>query len=689
MDNTTSSDSKTDWAEGKNDVLNCRNVEVKNNLTKMISHSSMDTCNLKYDADDCVHLSTKPPIPTFNHSEDLLPVSVTSDNESIAKDSTDLECDNNEGRLVTKFRVFGQDQNMITDGENGSVQGCKDSIMRARTKSKASEFPKIIEKNQREMTEEKAVVNKHWLHLFEEPFPRRSPRIRKRPNYTETFHSHSFTESQDSFFSDKQFLECSPTKSKKHRFPFDNKVTNLVDNSEYSSTVCTSNTVNLTQDECLDTNQKKLVNKPEGDSKPDRLGISGNSRAVNYNSHKKLGKKRKGRPSDSCKSKKRLDSVAAENSAPPDLLTRSESNNASECSFPKPTQDFTKPGGPLSIIVDFSLPDKEFAKLKLQKIKNSNMKVKGDNSKSTPGDAGSLSPKMMESLCSAEDSEADAKRVILKPKHDEAAGLSAVNLDRGDTEFKSLMEMDTDSHESSEVDQRQRSTEPTIKQHNNQRDILGKQKRNSEDVGKAFEVSLTFPSAAESCGTNSSHKCGSVDNLGNQPSDQVTLKASHLDEACLKSQNTCLQSDARMDLGADQNVERKLPACRTGGHVQQLETFQHTNHLEQSTADISDPGNLPSPSDHLISESPAKEVNTAGLFSTCYSQVEIARTPESPKRNTLNPQEPCVGSEVTPFGKGDIPQDSSSAAGFSREVAGSSDRSGTVPVLMQACLQVS
>ena len=38
--------------------------------------------------------------------------------------------------------------------------------------------------------------------------------------------------------------------------------------------------------------------------------------------------------------------------------------------FPRPFSEQTKPGGPLGVVVDFSLPDKEFAKLKLAKIKD-------------------------------------------------------------------------------------------------------------------------------------------------------------------------------------------------------------------------------------------------------------------------------------------------------------------------------
>ena len=38
--------------------------------------------------------------------------------------------------------------------------------------------------------------------------------------------------------------------------------------------------------------------------------------------------------------------------------------------FPRPSLEHTKPGGPLNVVVDFALPDKEFVKLKLAKIKS-------------------------------------------------------------------------------------------------------------------------------------------------------------------------------------------------------------------------------------------------------------------------------------------------------------------------------
>ncbi|XP_074638747.1 uncharacterized protein LOC141897173 isoform X2 [Acropora palmata] len=44
--------------------------------------------------------------------------------------------------------------------------------------------------------------------------------------------------------------------------------------------------------------------------------------------------------------------------------------NVDDFVFPKPGLEFTKPGGPLGIVVDFSLPDDEFVKLKLAKIKS-------------------------------------------------------------------------------------------------------------------------------------------------------------------------------------------------------------------------------------------------------------------------------------------------------------------------------
>ena len=44
--------------------------------------------------------------------------------------------------------------------------------------------------------------------------------------------------------------------------------------------------------------------------------------------------------------------------------------NVDDFVFPKPGLELTKPGGPLGIVVDFSLPDDEFVKLKLAKIKS-------------------------------------------------------------------------------------------------------------------------------------------------------------------------------------------------------------------------------------------------------------------------------------------------------------------------------
>ena len=51
-------------------------------------------------------------------------------------------------------------------------------------------------------------------------------------------------------------------------------------------------------------------------------------------------------------------------------LGLAKGNISDDFIFPRPCLELTKSGGPLGIVVDFSLPDKEFVKLKLAKVKN-------------------------------------------------------------------------------------------------------------------------------------------------------------------------------------------------------------------------------------------------------------------------------------------------------------------------------
>ena len=127
--------------------------------------------------------------------------------------------------------------------------------------------------------------NWHWLRLFEEEFPRRSPRLRSTPNF-------------------KTQGVVSP----------DNNLTQL----RKTKLARTKN-----------SKTKKEIT-PSSGVKPLRSDVD------STNLHESLSK---GRTSE-------------------DFV------------FPRPSLQQTRNGGPLSVVVDFSLPDKEFVKLKLAKIKS-------------------------------------------------------------------------------------------------------------------------------------------------------------------------------------------------------------------------------------------------------------------------------------------------------------------------------
>lgn len=131
-----------------------------------------------------------------------------------------------------------------------------------------------------------SLESRHWMHLFEEEFPRRSPRLQSTPSFG------------------KQSLvskDCYSTQSKKTK--------------SYRS---------------KQSRPKKGINS-QSKSKTMKCSAEQSSVTLKDNSH--------------------------------------EQSLSKGFVFPRPSSDEAKPGGPLGIIVDFSLPDKEFAKLKLAKIK--------------------------------------------------------------------------------------------------------------------------------------------------------------------------------------------------------------------------------------------------------------------------------------------------------------------------------
>ena len=121
--------------------------------------------------------------------------------------------------------------------------------------------------------------NQPWLWLFEEQFPRRSPRIQSMPNFRDQAH-----------------------------FSQDNKVTH--------------------------PKKTKRIRKKKSRTENDTPSSRNNN----------------------------LKSTTL-------LKNNGNSPHSSNFVFPRPTQEQTKNGRSLAVVVDFSLPDKEFAKLKLAKIK--------------------------------------------------------------------------------------------------------------------------------------------------------------------------------------------------------------------------------------------------------------------------------------------------------------------------------
>lgn len=194
-------------------------------------------------------------------------------------------------------------------------------------------------------------TTRDWMHLFEEPFPRRSPR-----------------------------LSCLPTAAKDYEYLMDNfsPLTSRMRSKGRNKQSRRKNTQEktTTQEDVKDESAtSKEVTRPVSPLVLVEEQTSQTPASENGEKKKKGSLKRpKTVKLDKNILTKRKSNISVHQ---PNSLVPSASLDESEDDlfhFPRPPAVLSCPGGPYSMVVDFALPDKDYAKLKLAKIKGNQTK---------------------------------------------------------------------------------------------------------------------------------------------------------------------------------------------------------------------------------------------------------------------------------------------------------------------------
>ena len=555
-EDVTSHGSNFDFNKEKEENPGPKRV-IANNEQMKVTDVNLGDCNV----DDSIQLSaisTNSSVSDIRR-EDLSSLSQSSEKDYLLNiDTTHVGSNNgsHEDSIATKG-CSSSWCNVAAGGKN-CAQGLKDSSLIPYKKSEVPEPLTVIENKQAETVALNSITNIPWLHLFEEPFPRRSPRIQEQI-YKETLLAKNFNEPHIIEFSDKLFLDNNQKQKNCVPSPT-NSECSLPDNSSCSAS-WTANSASTSQH---DIDQEKLVNnKTKSKLAVEQFSLSQNSKlkTSQCNSKKSLVQKQRKHKKDSLVTKSRKTHEPRrpeqENCATLDSsVKKSDLDGSCKFLFPKPSIALTKPGGPLSVIVDFSLPDKEFAKLKLQKIKNSNAETKGSKSRTWTCSDNLIHSMTKDLLCSIEDKEMCDEKVKCKHKEDEP--VSQLPQTSGDvtSKLETLMKIDK---EFIDVKQQQSTTEFSVKQNKSKSDMLEKQYRALADGTDAFEKSPT-----STCTKLNYASCGSEKFSDKNNSNSETSNYTDLEEAVLIDQNidkepkplriSRTHQNAKIALNANQNA---------------------------------------------------------------------------------------------------------------------------------------
>ena len=498
----------------------------------------------------------------------------------------------------------------------------------------------------------------HWLQLFEEEYPRRSPRLRSTPNFG----------SQAVISQDSNITQPKKSKTKKSRMKKGNT------QSSGGEIIIKSNTVDTTL-------------------------------------HVGLSKERTGEG----------------------LV------------FPRPSLEHTKPGGPLSVVVDFALPDKEFVKLKLAKIK-STLSAERANKK-VEDKAGGMTKKAVNEIHVEEESKLPDSKLTNKQQRDSEEKTMEQHFEterdsklpylksgqetKGDCSV--LLTQSSSSFHTCSVDS---NTEFKLKEVETFSPPNTIEENRTEKVTE-LSSAVTLECCKQSeCGETSSFSLGHKQlvlqshNIPTQNEDKASasplqnsqerkgiqtctlclMESSHCN--CSKSEIinvTSLVHDSpqadgfKKENGLSADNERDQPCSECNRPVNQAGAVMNDKvedkivQLKNSTVGTYDKTELPSHKECNDAVSKTSVMNESGspavLFDSAAEAVlsnpdrgnnqgELFDLPEG-KSSPPNP-EPRLGDQATPYGKMNEPLESSQVpCKMAPE-----DHSEFSPVLMMACLQV-
>lgn len=571
-------------------------------------------------------------------------------NESCNHELSQRQCCSNSLRQQNAKNVLARSKENVrtrTSSDHHNTQD--DSTRHTCSLEKANDRVTLIEnggKHQNESTSNSFNLDKSddcpsgnqpWFWLFEEQFPRRSPRIRSMPNFRDQAHF-----SQDNKFTHPRKTKCIRIKK-----------------SRTENDAPSSRNNNL---------KSRTVHKNNGNSPL--------------------------------------------NSFP------EESTFISNFVFPMPTQEQTKNGGSLSVVVDFSLPDKEFAKLKLAKIKETLSAERSSKDLNTVaekiaeehGTEVKRDTKLFDTMC-------ENKRVVKEKTAAENIGeledRAAPGLEemKGQTEGSkkhnfslegSVISSATGSKCPSEQEKKKNSTQLV---HNEQKskesrivssgDAWWSNSFESEQVVSHIhsviaEQSQLVSSEKESpkydgVGTCANHcnfchingSCTSFTEIVRQTDRNEKLSESYHNHC--DGNSSWFKSNMLDNLG-DRLSEGKTPLAKSTLEINEEDNFpsqKHSNELNlKESVVLNDCGNA------VSSEVTVKEMTTIPVKQQhVQEEVSLTEMKSSPPRYY---DEPSLGDEATPHGKMKEPLESSQLSQL-MSPEGSKDFS---PLLMTACLQV-
>ncbi|XP_031556242.1 uncharacterized protein LOC116293003 [Actinia tenebrosa] len=205
-------------------------------------------------------------------------------------------------------------------------------------------------------------TNKDWMHLFEEPFPRRSPRLSSLPASTAKDYEYLMDN-----FSPLTSRMRSKGRKKQPRTRSSQKKKKKGEDADNHS---------------VPSKEAKMPVSPlvlaEKETAPPILQTSASENDAKTK-EESLKRPKTEKPDNNILSKKKsnvsINQTSENDSLVPSATSLHLSQNEKFC-FPRPPAILSCPRGPYSMIVDFALPDKDYAKLKLAKIKGNQARKK-------------------------------------------------------------------------------------------------------------------------------------------------------------------------------------------------------------------------------------------------------------------------------------------------------------------------